>query len=191
LHLNHGLSVCDVDADGRQDILVGARDGLIWYEPPAEDLCDPWTKWVISELESSETWAADIDGDGVNEILSIEPWHGNELVIYKCEGDIRRGPWKRTIVDATLNRGHSIQALDFDGDGRVELISGYNGEGTELSIYRQSGGSGSEWEKEVVDDGLGMGQMEILDIDGDGRLEIVATGMSTGNVRCYKGESEI
>lgn len=191
LHLNHGLSVCDVDDDGRQDILVGARDGLIWYEPPAEDLCDPWTKWVISELESSETWAADIDGDGVNEILSIEPWHGNELVIYKCEGDIRRGPWKRTIVDATLNRGHSIQALDFDGDGRVELISGYNGEGTELSIYRQSGGSGSEWEKEVVDDGLGMGQMEILDIDGDGRLEIVATGMSTGNVRCYKGELEI
>jgi hypothetical protein len=185
LHLNHGLSVCDVDDDGRQDILVGARDGLIWYEPPAESLTDPWSKWVISELESSETWAADIDGDGINEILSIEPWHGNELVYYKCEGDIRRGPWKRRLIDATLNRGHSIQALDIDGDGQIELISGYNGEGTELNIYRATDIEENKWEKEKVDDGLGMGQMEILDIDGDGNLEIVATGMSTGNVRSY------
>jgi hypothetical protein len=186
LPLNHGLSVCDVDDDGRQDILVGMRDGLIWYEPPAESLDDPWSKWVISELESSETWAADIDGDGVNEILSIEPWHGNELIYYKCEGDIRRGPWKRHIVDATLNRGHSIQARDIDGDGKVELISGYNGEGTQLNIYKSTGSDEGRWEKQTVDDGLGMGQMEILDIDGDGNLEIVATGMSTGNVRIYK-----
>jgi hypothetical protein len=185
LHLNHGLSVCDVDDDSRQDILIGARDGLIWYEPPAENLTDPWDKWVISELESSETWAADIDGDGVNEILSIEPWHGNELVYYKCEGDIRRGPWKRHIVDATLNRGHSIQTLDIDGDGERELISGYNGCGTELNIYRAVDLEKCAWEKETIDDGLGMGQMKILDLNGDGKLEIVATGMSTGNVRWY------
>ena len=137
---------------------------------------------MISEIASRETWAAEIDGDGVHEILSIEPWHGNELVVYKCEGDIRRGPWKRQIVDATLNRGHSIQAIDIDGDGSMELISGYNGEGTALNIYRLAEG---EWAKATIDDGLGMGQMEILDLDGDGKLEIVATGMSTGNVRIY------
>jgi hypothetical protein len=119
--------------------------------------------------------------------LSIEPWHGNELVYYKCEGDIRRGPWKRHIVDATLNRGHSIQAIDIDGDGEIELISGYNGEGTELNIYRAVDVEKRAWKKETIDDGLGMGQMEILDLDGDGKLEIVATGMSTGNVRWYGG----
>ncbi|HAA76880.1 TPA: hypothetical protein DCE37_17365 [Candidatus Latescibacteria bacterium] len=187
LHLNHGLSVCDVDDDGRQDILIGARDGLIWYEPPAEGLTDPWSKWVISETESSETWAYDIDGDGVNEILSIEPWHGNELVIYKCKGDIRRGPWERTIVDATLHRGHSIQAIDVDGDGVVELVCGYNGKPTSLHLYRPEGDG---WVKEPIDDELGMGQMEVLDLDGDGRLEIVATGMSTGNVRHYSMQNE-
>lgn len=186
LHLNHGLSVCDVDDDGRQDILIGARDGLIWYEPPPEQLMDPWSRWVISDLESSETWAADVDGDGVNEILSIEPWHGNELVVYKCEGDIRRGPWSRKIVDATLNRGHSVQAVDVDGDGVVELISGFNGEETELNVYKPAGDATGKWEKETIDDGLGMGQMEVLDLNGDGRLEIVATGMSTGNVRYYR-----
>ena len=190
LHLNHGLSVCDVDDDGRQDILIGARDGLIWFEPPAESLTDPWSKWVISDLESSETWAADIDGDGINEILSIEPWHGNELVYYKCEGDIRRGPWKRGLIDASLNRGHSIQALDVDGDGQVELISGYNGEGTELNIYRATNIAENEWKKENIDKGLGIGQMEILDINKNGKLDIVATGISTGNVRLYgKGGS--
>ena len=190
--LNHGFSAGDVDDDGRMDLLIGSRDGLLWLEPPAEDLTDPWIRHVISDLESSETWTADLDGDGINEILSIEPWHGNELAWYKCiGGDLRHGPWERHLIDDTLNRGHSVQCVDIDGDGKMEIISGYNGEGKTLNLYRATDDSYETWEREAVDPGgLGMGQMEILDLNGDGRLDIVATGMSSNNVRWYEAGSD-
>ena len=111
---------------------------------------------------------------------------------YKCiGGDLRHGPWERHLIDDTLNRGHSVQCVDIDGDGKMEIISGYNGEGKTLNLYRATDDSYETWEREAVDPGgLGMGQMEILDLNGDGRLDIVATGMSSNNVRWYEAGSD-
>ena len=125
-----------MDGDGRLDILIGCRDGVIWLEPPSDPLTGEWSRWVISDQESSEVFTVDLDGDGVNEILSIEPWHGNTLSWYKASGDLRTGKWTRHQIDDTLNRGHSLHGIDVDGDGRVEIISGYNGEGWNLQLYR-------------------------------------------------------
>ena len=187
LHLNHGLSIGDVDLDGKLDILVGCRDGIIWLEPPSDPLSGEWRKWMVSDLESSEVFAVDLDGDGVNEILSIEPWHGNTLAWYKASGDLRKGEWLRYQIDDTLNRGHALHALDIDGDGRVEILSGYNGEGTSLQLYRPEDLNQNRWTKEMIDDGgLGVGEMRVLDFNGDGRVDIVAGGLSTSNLKWYE-----
>ena len=187
LHLNHGLGIGDVDRDGRPDVLIGCRDGVIWFEPPSDPFTGEWGRWVISEQESSEVFTADLDGDGVNEFLSIEPWHGNELVWYKASGDLREGEWVRHSIDDTLTRGHSLHGVDIDGDGVVEVISGYNGEGTSLHLYRPENLDRNRWSKETIDaGGLGVAQMEVLDLNGDGRLDIVASGSSTGNVKWYE-----
>ncbi len=187
LRLNHGLSIGDVDGDGRLDILIGCRDGVIWFEPPSDPFTGEWRRWVISELESSEVFAVDLDGDGINEVLSIEPWHGNTLSWYKASGDLRKGKWVRHQIDDTLNRGHSLHGLDIDGDGKIEIISGYNGEGTSLQLYRPEALDGNRWTKEIIDNGgLGVGQMIVEDLNGDGRMDIVASGLSTGNLKWYE-----
>jgi hypothetical protein len=143
-------------------------------------LREEWKRAVISERESSDVFAADIDGDGAQEILSIEPWHGNELVLYRCDD----GNWQRTMLDDRLNRGHALCAVDIDDDGLVEIIAGYNGEGTSLHLYRNVKGG---WRRESIDEGgLGVGQLKVVDLDGDGRLDIVAGGLSTGNLKWYR-----
>lgn len=187
LRINHGLSIGDVDGDGRDDILISSREGLIWYEPPSDSTAGEWGRWVISEQETSDAFAVDLDGDGVNEILSIEPWHGNNLVWYKASGDLRKGDWTRHLIDDTLNRGHSLHALDIDGDGVIEVISGYNGEGTSLQLYRPENLNQNRWTKEIIDQGgMGVGQMHILDLNGDGHPDIVASGLSTNNLKWYE-----
>ena len=190
LHINHGLSISDVDQDGRDDVLISCTEGLIWYEPPESPMTEKWGKWIISDHECSDTFAADIDGDGVNEILAIEPWHGNNLVWYKATGDLRTDPWDRHLIDDTLNRGHSLAAVDVDDDGVLEIICGYNGEGTSLHLYRPENLAQNQWRKETIDEGgLGVGQMHVLDMNGNGRLDIVASGLSTGNVKWYENQS--
>ena len=190
LHINHGLSINDVDQDGRDDVLISCTEGLIWYEPPTNPMTDDWGKWIISDRECSDAFAADIDGDGINEILGIEPWHGNNLVWYKATGDLPTDPWERHLIDDTLNRGHSLAAVDVDGDGVLEIVCGYNGEGTSLHLYRPENLTQNRWSKETIDDGgLGVGQMHVLDMNGNGRLDIVASGLSTGNVKWYENQS--
>jgi hypothetical protein len=73
-----------------------------------------------------------------------------------------------------------------DGDGVLEVISGYNGPGTALQIFRPENLEAGTWGVEKIDDGIGMGQMEVVDLNGDGKLDIAASGMSTGNVRWYE-----
>ena len=187
LHLNHGLSVGDVDGDGRADVLVGCREGIVWFEPGSDPWTDEWGRWVISRGEASEAFAVDLDGDGRVEILAIEPWHGNGLVYYKAEGDLRRGPWRRHLVDDRLERGHALHGCDLDGDGRVEIVCGYNGPGTSLQLYRPQGPGPDGWQLEIIDSGgMGVGQMQVLDLDGDGRIDIVAGGLSTDNLKWYR-----
>ena len=187
LHINHGLSINDVDKDGRDDVLISCTEGLIWYEPPAAPMTDGWGKWIISDRECSDTCAADLDGDGINEILAIEPWHGNNLVWYKATGDLRTDPWDRYLIDDKLNRGHSLAAVDVDADGGLEVICGYNGEGTSLHLYRAEDLDRNRWHKETIDNGgLGVGQMHVQDMNGNGRLDIVTSGLSTGNVKWYE-----
>ena len=192
LHINHGLSINDVNSDGRDDVLISCTEGLIWYEAPSAPMTGEWGKWTISDRECSDAYAADIDGDGINEILAIEPWHGNNLVWYKATGDLRRDPWVRYLIDDTLNRGHSLAAVDINGDGALEILCGYNGEGTSLHLYRPEELAQNRWHKETIDaGGLGVGQMQIVDMNGNGRLDIVASGLSTGNVKWYENRGYV
>ena len=86
--------------------------------------------------------------------------------------------------------GHSLAAVDVDDDGVLEIICGYNGEGTSLHLYRPENLAQNQWGKETIDEGgLGVGQMHVLDMNGNGRLDIVASGLSTGNVKWYENQS--
>ena len=115
-------------------------------------------------------------------IATIDPWHGNEVVIYKPNGST----WSRQVIDDGITDGHSIVTLDVDGDGRDEVIAGQRGGARSLVLYSASS-DGASWTKRVIDEGgmAGAG-CAAADLNADKRDDIVCIGTATANLKWYE-----
>jgi hypothetical protein len=120
-------------------------------------------------------------------IATIEPWHGNQVVVYERPS---AGDWKREVIDEKLRWGHAVWCADLDGDGADEVIIGVRddlskepGERRGVRVYTRTGG---KWTRQIVDEGsVAVEDLTVCDLDGDGRAEIIAVGRQTGNGRIY------
>lgn len=133
--------------------------------------------------------------NGRRYIAAIEPWHGNQVVVYTPA--MRPDQlWDRHVVDEQLKWGHAVWCADVDGDGDDELIVGVRddlssrpGERCGVRIYKATDGKGEKWVRHIVEDGgVAVEDMAAADLNNDGRVDIVAVGRKTGNVRIYWNE---
>jgi FG-GAP-like repeat len=126
-------------------------------------------------------------------IATIEPWHGHQVVVYTPPADPTE-LWERHVVDEKLKWGHAVWCADLDGDGSDELVvgvrdnlSGKPGERSGVRIYKATDGKGASWERQLVDEGgVAVEDLACDDLDGDGKIDIVAVGRATQNVRIYR-----
>jgi hypothetical protein len=107
-------------------------------------------------------------------IVAIEPWHGNQVVVYK------KG--KREVIDDQLNDGHTIITADLDGDGKDEIIAAQRGKPYQVIVYTRAG---SGWKKDMIDDGMSGAACTAMDLDGDGRVDLACIGGATHNLKVY------
>lgn len=132
--------------------------------------------------------------NGTPVIATIEPWHGDQVVVYTpTKGAL---PWKRQELDTELKWGHAVWFADLDGDGGDELIIGVRddrakkpGQRSGVRIYRSV--DGEKWERTLIDEGgVAIEDLAAADLDGDGKVDIVAVGRATKNVRLYRNISK-
>jgi hypothetical protein len=191
----HGLGAGDINGDGRCDIVLAKG----WLEQPPEGLAGKWTFHQEFDLGSASVpvLVVDLNGDGVNELI-VGQAHGYGLDWYEQRTD-RGGSrglaagkrrWIKHPIDPWCSQYHDLLWADIDGDGQCELITGmrYRAHcGREPGEYDPHGiyyfkWSGENFVKEVIDFGpirqaAGTGiHMQVADVDGDGRLDVVAAG---------------
>jgi len=182
----HGVAVADWDGDRREEILTASflgidlfnfgKDGRWRRTRLTSGNPDPWPRSGSSEIA--------IGGLGRDRFLcAIEPWHGNQVVVYLRE----KQAWRRQVIDATLNDGHTLLTADLNLDGRDEIIAGYRGQGRSVYIYSAEDSTGSRWSRQILDDGgIAAAGCAVADLNGDGRPDVACIGASTANLKWYE-----
>lgn len=184
-------------------ILVGSYEGVSLVYP--EGGADKWTTRLIHEANQANPkgnrGASEIkrSGDKAGVIATIEPWHGNQVVVYAPgkPGPEKPFSYDRIVIDEQLRWGHGVWFADLDGDGGDELIIGVRDdpnpkagdkhtERRGVRVYKNTDGKGRAWERMIVENGgVAVEDLCAADLDGDGRIDIVAVGRATGNCRIY------
>jgi hypothetical protein len=187
---SEGLSVADIDGDGRIEIVHGPD----WYNPPpGGPFSGPWQRRVYAWgfREMCRTSLADITGNGRADIVIAESeypdgrvsWFENRLVEDPVDS------WVEHEMGRAVNFAHSLSARRDTSTGAVcvflaEMAAGgwdqpYNWD-ARLIEYTTSDGGGT-WQREVLYKGAGTHQAVVCDVDGDGEQEIV--GKEWGQAR--------
>ncbi|MBN1419240.1 MAG: VCBS repeat-containing protein [Planctomycetes bacterium] len=185
----------DLDGDGDPDIVLTDRPQVIaWYEHPGFDHLSerPWKKHVIQDGGGPYLWGLlhDIDGDGEKDILAatFAPERGADpqktaITWWRAPADPKdAGAWTRREIrvrsrDIGSFRHKALAVADFDGDGRQEIVLSTEQPG-DVYLLR--------WKKSVFDEvwsveniiGRGRGKyddVDLLDLDGDGDLDILTS----------------
>jgi hypothetical protein len=181
----HAINPVSWEGGARQQLLAASHLGLLRLELSGG-------KWVATQISpgdprpfpncgSSEVRLGKI---GKNRFLAaIEPWHGNQAVVYVPEAEA----WKRVVIEDTMDNGHALAVGDLDGDGRDEIVCGFRGKGFKLWVFQAADARGERWNKTVLDNGdIAAADAVIQDFTGDGKPDIVAIGASTGNLKLYE-----
>lgn len=122
---------------------------------------------------------------------TVEPWHGNQVVVYEEPTDRRRGDelWPRRVIDDQLKWGHAVVAVNLDSDPEDELAIGVRDDAAPhrcgVRVYdRQADGS---WARSLLEPGqVAVEDMVSADLDGDGMPELIAVGRATHNAVVYR-----
>lgn len=193
----HRVRPVNWDTDRREEFLVASFEGIVLYKASGSGDAMTFQKTVLSSGHSDDKaprlGASDAGAgtqDGKKFFASVEPWHGNEVVVYNDVG----GKWQRRVIFDKVGSGHEVAVVDLNGDGRSDVIANDNSRVTARRpnatpgvhvFYAPEDPVNGEWRYQRLEETAAMNSCVGADINNDKRIDLVCTGAG-GVTRWYE-----
>lgn len=195
LNRMHNHTHTDWDGNGTLDTITASEEGVYLIRKEAAGFQKTQLGTGAPSDQPELRGAGEIKlgklKNGDRFLATIEPMHGNSAVIYKQNTDDKL-PLKRIPIEHSMKQGHAVWTADLDGDGTDEVLIGHreagNGSvrGPGLYVFSAQDETGERWNKHVIDDGgIAVEDALIADFNDDGKLDLLAGGRATQNVKLY------
>lgn len=194
----HRVRAVAWDGNKREQFLVASFEGIALYRSTGAGDSRKFEKQLLSPghvEKAPRLGASDVGAgkqDGKRFFASVEPWHGNEVVIYTDKA----GAWQRRVIFDKVSGGHEIAVADLNGDGRDDVIANDNGRITPQNgsatpgvhvFFAPADPASGEWQYRQIDDKSAMNSCVSADMNADRQLDIVCTGAG-GVLRWYENK---
>ena len=174
----HDVLAADLDGDGATEVVVREKEGPLYVYDVPDDPTEHWERLCLADyLAGDGTDIADLDGDGVPDVVTNQAWFEND-----GDGGFTRRPiplpddWDpetRTVVGD----------VDDDGVPEVVVTESEVDVAARLAVCSHDG-NGEDWEVDIVVDAerdrRGLHSLQVADLDDDGRNEIFSAEMENG-----------
>jgi len=165
---NHGY--CSVNDEYA---LIGAEEGIFKVTPPQNG-----NDWQIEQLidePTSDMVLCDFDDDGLDEMITISPFHGENIYIYK----LVNGKYEKVWTCPFLTEfGHSIWAIKYKGKN-VTIIGHRKGERDIILFYYEDG----EYKTDILVHDVG--SANIFPYEKEGQQRLVSTNREISQIAFY------
>ena len=179
MHLTHNL---DILSDGDSELIyIGGKEGIrvLAYNN------GNWSAIAPGKLPGQGDPFGEIRVGGRSKnVAGIQPMHGNQLVIYSGINNS-----SREVLSTELNQGHALAYDQILPSGGEQIIVGWrepNAEkktGIKIFIFHSNE---KAWKDYWIDDnGIACEDLQIADLNGDGKKDIIAAGRASHNLKIY------
>jgi len=172
-----GVAACDVDGDGRADLLAGNY----WFKYLGNNQFKPIRIGTIGGRIAADRL---IKGSKFAQVVIASGDGNGPLKWYECKGDPEKtSDWiGHDLLGRDMIHAHSLQIADIDGDGNLDIFTAEMAKWTEkrndpdnpnAEAFIFYGDGHGSFRKTVFAKGIGFHEARVADLNGDGLMDIL------------------
>ncbi len=185
MHLTHNLEISESNGDKKTDLYISGKEGIRVVQRNLSE-----SAGGAQPLTGLEQGAGEVRigkaAPGKKMIATIEPMHGDKVVVYLLDDKS-----KRIIIDDQVKEGHALAVADLSGtNSGDQVVAGWRSPNKDgkvgIKLYTKKDIPGEQWESQWIDEnGMACEDLRVMDLNQDGKPDIVASGRSTHNLKIY------